>query len=45
VCTKLLTTLKDVQQGKIADQWGWLDTVQEPQEYETEAYGNGVKGH
>jgi branched-chain amino acid aminotransferase len=29
-CVKLLTTLKGVQQGKIADQWGWLEKVPEP---------------
>jgi branched-chain amino acid aminotransferase len=30
ICLKLLTTLKGVQQGKVADQWGWLDRVPEP---------------
>ena len=29
-CTKLLTTLKSIQQGKIKDSFGWLDHVKEP---------------
>jgi branched-chain amino acid aminotransferase len=40
VCVKLLTTLKGVQQGKIADQWGWLDRVPEPKGF---AKSNGVE--
>lgn len=28
-CVKLLTTLKGIQQGKIKDQFGWLDYVKE----------------
>jgi branched-chain amino acid aminotransferase len=30
VCIKLLSTLKGVQLGKVPDQWGWCDRVQEP---------------
>lgn len=30
VCLKLLTTLKGIQQGKIKDQFGWLEAVQAP---------------
>lgn len=29
-CTKLLTTLKSIQQGKMKDSFGWLDHVKEP---------------
>jgi branched-chain amino acid aminotransferase len=30
VCVKLLTTLKGIQQGKIKDQFGWLERVEAP---------------
>ena len=29
-CVKLLTTLKGIQQGKLKDDFGWLDYVEEP---------------
>lgn len=32
VCQKLLRTLKDIQQGKIKDQFGWLVEVEAPPE-------------
>ena len=32
-CVKLLTTLKGIQQGKIKDQFGWLDFVTEANGY------------
>ena len=32
-CIKLLTTLQGIQQGKIKDQFGWLDYVKEAKEY------------
>lgn len=41
-CVKLLTTLKGIQQGKIKDQFGWLDYVREVKlPFET-ATTNGV---
>ena len=33
-CIKLLTTLQGIQQGKIKDQFGWLDYVKEAKEYQ-----------
>ena len=33
-CIKLLATLQGIQQGKIKDQFGWLDYVKEAKEYE-----------
>lgn len=32
-CVKLLTTLQGIQQGKIKDQFGWLDYVKEAKDY------------
>jgi branched-chain amino acid aminotransferase len=42
LCVKLLTTLKGVQQGKVKDQWGWLDQVKKPENYVHETSTNGV---
>lgn len=33
ICTKLLATLKGIQQGKIEDKFGWLQRVEKPQGY------------
>jgi len=44
VCVRLLTTLKGVQQGKVKDQWGWLDQVPEPKEF-TKTNGLETNGH
>ena len=45
-CTKLLTTLKSIQQGKIKDSFGWLDYVKEPKGFlsTNEVSTNGVDG-
>jgi branched-chain amino acid aminotransferase len=42
LCIKLLSTLKGVQQGKVPDQWGWLDTVVKPENYIHETSTNGI---
>jgi branched-chain amino acid aminotransferase len=44
VCTKLLSTLKGIQQGKIEDTFGWLDSVAEPKGYKSRSEG-GVNGN
>lgn len=48
VILKLLTTLKGIQQGKVEDKFGWLDSVQAPpskfgaaEKNETNGVGNG----
>lgn len=41
-CVKLLTTLKGIQQGKIKDQFGWLDYVKEVKLPSKPAHTNGV---
>ena len=41
-CTKLLTTLKGIQQGKIKDQFGWLDYVLEHEQPSKPAATKGV---
>lgn len=40
---KLLTTLKGIQQGKIKDQFGWLDYVEEVKLPSRQAHTNGVE--
>lgn len=40
-CAKLLSTLKDIQQGKINDSFGWLDIIQKPVTPKSQA--NGVE--
>ena len=42
LCLKLLTTLKGIQQGKINDQFGWLDYVKEPEGFQKKPVTNGV---
>ncbi len=42
-CTKLLTTLKGIQQGKIQDTFGWLDYVKEPEDFQKKPVTNGVE--
>lgn len=37
VCTRLLSTLKGIQQGKIKDIFGWLDVVQEPKDFKEDS--------
>lgn len=44
VCTKLLTTLKGIQQGKIKDTFGWNFEVTAPPKDFADAVGNGVNG-
>lgn len=46
VCLKLLETLKGIQQGKIEDRFGWLDTVKPPPEGfgDHETLVNGMNG-
>ena len=41
-CTKLLTTLKSIQQGKVRDEFGWLDFVQEHKPEPKTLETNGV---
>jgi len=41
-CTKLVTTLKAIQQGKIKDEFGWLDFVEEHKPHPTKPQTNGV---
>lgn len=41
-CVKLLTTLKSIQQGKIKDEFEWLDFVEEPKLDPTKPKTNGV---
>jgi len=43
-CTKLLSTLKGIQQGKIKDTFGWLDAVPEPKGYKSRS-SEGVNGN
>ena len=43
-CTKLLSTLKGIQNGKIKDTFGWLDPVAEPKGYKSRSSG-GVNGN
>ena len=43
-CTKLLSTLKGIQQGKIRDTFGWLDPVEEPKGYKSRS-SEGVNGN
>ncbi|KAF2456747.1 aminotransferase [Lineolata rhizophorae] len=47
VCVKLLTTLKGIQQGKLADTFGWLERVHEPKGFQTKAANdmNGSSGN
>jgi branched-chain amino acid aminotransferase len=33
VCTRLLTTLKGIQQGKIEDKQGWLFKIEKPEQF------------
>ncbi|KAI9664852.1 MAG: hypothetical protein M1821_006300 [Bathelium mastoideum] len=42
VCLKLLSTLKGIQQGKIGDKFGWLDTVREAKEGSYAIRGKGL---
>jgi len=44
VCVRLLTTLKGIQQGKIKDQWGWLNAVQKADEKDYTVRGSGKSG-
>lgn len=46
VCTKLLTTLKGIQQGKIKDTFGWNSNVEEVdvKKYAAGEHANGVNG-
>ena len=41
-CVRLLTTLKSIQQGKIKDQFGWLDYVKETKGFSKKSVTNGV---
>ena len=41
-CVKLLTTLKAIQQGKMKDEFGWLDFVHEVKSDRSEPVTNGV---
>jgi len=41
-CVKLLTTLKSIQQGKVKDEFGWLDLVKEPKPDLATPKTNGV---
>jgi len=41
ICVRLLTTLKGIQTGKIADQFGWLDQVKEAKGYTAKSAVNG----
>lgn len=43
-CTKLVTTLKAIQQGKMKDEFGWLDFVKEHAPELTKPTSNGVNG-
>lgn len=43
-CTKLLSTLMGIQQGKIKDTFGWLDAVPEPKGYKSRGE-EGVNGN
>lgn len=40
VCTKLLTTLKGIQQGKIEDKKNWLFKVERPEQF-VKSHTNG----
>ncbi len=42
--TKLLSTLKGIQQGKIKDSFGWLDHVSEAKDFARKATTNGANG-
>ncbi|KAI9809918.1 MAG: hypothetical protein M1825_000351 [Sarcosagium campestre] len=47
ICTRLLTALKGIQQGKIEDTFGWCDIVTAPEHYQGHSSGaeaNGVPG-
>ena len=44
-CTKLITTLKAIQQGKIKDEFGWLDYVKEHKPDTAKPTTNGVNSH
>ena len=44
VCSRLLTTLKGIQQGKIKDTFGWLDTVPPAKGYLHRGQANGLNG-
>ena len=41
-CTKLLTALKSIQQGKVKDEFGWLDMVKEHKPDLAKPQTNGV---
>jgi branched-chain amino acid aminotransferase len=41
ICAKLLSTLKGIQQGKIADSFGWLNRVKEPAGFTSNKNLNG----
>jgi branched-chain amino acid aminotransferase len=41
ICVKLLAMLKGIQQGKIKDEFGWLDRVEKPEGYVNGSAGNG----
>ena len=44
-CSKLLSTLKGIQQGKIKDTFGWLENVPEPKGYKSRPAANGANGN
>jgi branched-chain amino acid aminotransferase len=44
ICSKLLSTLKGIQQGKIKDAFGWLDTIEKPKDYLHRGQQNGTNG-
>ena len=44
VCVKLLTTLKGIQQGKIADTFGWNSKVEEVELSKYAAAGEEING-
>ena len=44
ICSRLLTTLKGIQQGKIKDTFGWLDTVPPAKGYLHRGQANGQNG-
>ena len=44
-CTKLVTTLKAIQQGKLKDEFGWLDFVKEHKSDTAKPTTNGANTH
>ena len=42
-CVKILTKLKGIQQGKVKDEFGWLEYVKEPTDFPRKSAVNGVE--